>query len=226
MSSIHKHYDKNEIRVTVEAPLAMFSHPELKAEAYSYSMIPVSAARGILDCCYWHPYFTWRIDSITVCNEITRLNVKTLNVADRISAEAVKKCMKLGVDLPAYYAEGSNSQLLNNSFLKNVKYGIAAHVELRPGYGNEYIQKALEITEKRLKHGKCFKQPTCGRKELPAVVKLWDGSPLPVHPSLCGVKDMGVMFHDFDYTQDVEHEGKPEFRHVELHDGVYSVERS
>lgn len=43
------------IRIEVWGDKACFTRPEFKVERISYDVITPSAARGILDCVYWHP---------------------------------------------------------------------------------------------------------------------------------------------------------------------------
>lgn len=213
----------NRVQILVEAPFAMFAQPELHAEAYSYPMITVSAARGILDAIYWHPQFKWRIDQIVVANEIRRINVKTNGVGSKIPTTAVITAIEKGTEINPCYVTGKEAQMFNSSMLVDVKYGITAHIVLTPGEIYETLQKSLSVTHDRLKAGHCHHQPTCGRKELIASVKPWDGTPLHVHESLRGEKDLGIIFHDFQYSDDMAAEGEPEFRHVVLNNGIYNV---
>lgn len=58
------------VRIHTWADLALFQRPEMSIDKCSYDMITPSAARGLLECIYWHPGMLWIIDRIFVLNSI------------------------------------------------------------------------------------------------------------------------------------------------------------
>ena len=79
------------IRIEVWGDKACFTRPEFKVERISYDVITPSAARGILDCVYWHPGLKWKIDRIYVLNPIKYVDFKRNEVKTRLNGNKAIK---------------------------------------------------------------------------------------------------------------------------------------
>ena len=92
--------------------------------------------------------------------------------------------------------------------LRDVRYGIAAHLEIiRPDIGPDGKPlvnpeaKHLESFKRRALKGQFFHQPYLGTREFPASFELVDEFP-PCPDEFRGEKNMGMMLHDLQFTPD------------------------
>jgi CRISPR-associated protein Cas5d len=103
--------------------------------------------------------------------------------------------------------------------LKNVRYGIEAHVEvlspeLKDGKPIENPEaKHLRQFKDRARTGGCFHHPYLGTREFPANFELVEEFP-PCHESLNGERVLGYMLHDIVFIAD------PEGKVIESNQGV------
>ena len=58
------------VKIRVWGDYALFQRPEMVEDKCSYDIITPSAARGVMDCIYWHPGLVWVIDRIYIQNPI------------------------------------------------------------------------------------------------------------------------------------------------------------
>lgn len=210
------------IRITVWGPSACFTRPEMKTERVTYDVMTPSAARGILEAIYWHPGLLWVVDSITVCNPIQFANVRRNEVKSTISASKVRSVMEHGKG-ELYIATSQDIQQRAAMILRDVEYVIEAHfVMTDKATPSDNAGKFQDIMKRRLEKGQCFHTPYLGCREFPAHFAPCLGVP-PCHPELTGVKDLGYMLWDMDYS-DPENI-RPLFFRATLVDGVLKVPR-
>lgn len=183
---------------------ASFNRPEMKVERVSYDMMTPSAARGILEAIYWKPEMRWVVDEIHVLSPIRFTQVRRNEVAGTIpvkGATGVSAAMKeergsLGIDV------SSHRQQRAGMILKDVRYGIRAHVEIVAGGANPVPEaKHLDMFKRRATKGQFFHHPYLGNREFPAYFRLIET--LPETPEeLRDPRDLGWMLHDIVYRED------------------------
>ncbi len=174
------------VDVMVWGKYGLFSEPITRAggEKNSYPVPTYEAAKGILKSVYWKPTFIWVIEKIRVMNQI-RTFPRSANPSDWNSPV---------------------NQLSVYSCLIEPCYQIRAHIEwnfLRDDLApDRSFSKHLEIARRWIGRG--------GRRDIflgtrdcqgyaePCVFGegegFYDGS---------GTKDLGIMFHGFDYPSEV-----------------------
>ena len=208
------------IRVEVWGDYALFTRPEMKTERVSYDVMTPSAARGLLESIYWHPGMKWCIDRIHVCSPIRFTNIRRNEVKDTISARKVKTVMEKGQG-ELYLATPESIQQRAAMVLRDVHYVIDAHFDLTenavPG---DNAGKFQDIIKRRLERGQCYSMPYFGTREFPAHFRRCTELP-PCPDELKGVRDLGWMLLDMDYTdpQNIT----PQFFRASLTDGVMVV---
>lgn len=208
------------IRVEVWGDYALFTRPEMKTERVSYDVMTPSAARGLLESIYWHPGMKWCIDRIHVCSPIRFTNIRRNEVKDTISARKVKTVMEKGQgDL--YLATPESIQQRAAMVLRDVHYVIDAHFDLTENAApGDNAGKFQDIIKRRLERGQCYSMPYFGTREFPAHFRRCTELP-PCPDELKGVRDLGWMLLDMDYTnpQNIT----PRFFRASLTDGVMVV---
>lgn len=133
------------IRILVSAPLALFARPEFQYDKYSYDIITPTAARGVMECIYWHPGLQWIIDRIYILNPIQYADISDIT---------------------------SNNHILA---LHNVSYVIQAHFKLtQNATPSDNVGKFTDIIRRRLKKGPLYKEPYLGSKEYPAKIEFFN----------------------------------------------------
>ena len=208
------------IRVEVWGDYALFTRPEMKTERVSYDVMTPSAARGLLESIYWHPGMKWCIDRIHVCSPIRFTNIRRNEVKDTISARKVKTVMEKGQG-ELYLATPESIQQRAAMVLRDVHYVIDAHFDstenAAPG---DNAGKFQDIIKRRLERGQCYSMPYFGTREFPAHFRRCTELP-PCPDELKGVRDLGWMLLDMDYTnpQNIT----PRFFRASLTDGVMVV---
>ena len=208
------------IQVEVWGDYALFTRPEMKTERVSYDVMTPSAARGLLESIYWHPGMKWRIDRIHVCSPIRFTNIRRNEVKDTISARKVKTAMEKGKG-ELYLATPESIQQRAAMVLRNVHYVIDAHFDLTESAApGDNAGKFQDIIKRRLERGQCYSAPYFGTREFPAHFRRCTELP-PCPEELKGVRDLGWMLLDMDYTdpQNIT----PRFFRASLTDGVMVV---
>lgn len=208
------------IRVEVWGDYALFTRPEMKTERVSYDVMAPSAARGLLESIYWHPGMKWCIDRIHVCSPIRFTNIRRNEVKDTISARKVKTVMEKGQG-ELYLATPESIQQRAAMVLRDVHYVIDAHFDLTENAApGDNAGKFQDIIKRRLERGQCYSMPYFGTREFPAHFRRCTELP-PCPDELKGVRDLGWMLLDMDYTnpQNIT----PRFFRASLTDGVMVV---
>lgn len=208
------------IRVEVWGDYALFTRPEMKTERVSYDVMTPSAARGLLESIYWHPGMKWCIDRIHVCSPIRFTNIRRNEVKDTISARKVKTVMEKGQG-ELYLATPESIQQRAAMVLRVVHYVIDAHFDLTENAApGDNAGKFQDIIKRRLERGQCYSMPYFGTREFPAHFRRCTELP-PCPDELKGVRDLGWMLLDMDYTnpQNIT----PRFFRASLTDGVMVV---
>lgn len=208
------------IRVEVWGDYALFTRPEMKTERVSYDVMTPSAARGLLESIYWHPGMKWCIDRIHVCSPIRFTNIRRNEVKDTISARKVKTVMEKGQG-ELYLATPESIQQRAAMVLRDVHYVIDARFDLTENAApGDNAGKFQDIIKRRLERGQCYSMPYFGTREFPAHFRRCTELP-PCPDELKGVRDLGWMLLDMDYTdpQNIT----PRFFRASLTDGVMVV---
>ena len=208
------------IRVEVWGDYALFTRPEMKTERVSYDVMTPSAARGLLESIYWHPGMKWCIDRIHVCSPIRFTNIRRNEVKDTISARKVKTVMEKGQG-ELYLATPESIQQRAAMVLRDVHYVIDAHFDFTENAApGDNAGKFQDIIKRRLERGQCYSMPYFGTREFPAHFRRCTELP-PCPDELKGVRDLGWMLLDMDYTnpQNIT----PRFFRASLTDGVMVV---
>ena len=208
------------IRVEVWGDYALFTRPEMKTERVSYDVMTPSAARGLLESIYWHPGMKWCIDRIHVCSPIRFTNIRRNEVKDTISARKVKTVMEKGQG-ELYLATPESIQQRAAMVLRDVHYVIDAHFDLTENAApGDNAGKFQDIIKRRLERGQCYSMPYFGTREFPAHFRRCTELP-PCPDELKGVRDLGWMLLDMDYSND---DGiRPMFFRASMKDGVITV---
>ena len=208
------------IRVEVWGDYALFTRPEMKTERVSYDVMTPSAARGLLESIYWHPGMKWCIDRIHVCSPIRFTNIRRNEVKDTISARKVKTVMEKGQG-ELYLATPESIQQRAAMVLRDVHYVIDAHFDLTENAApGDNAGKFQDIIKRRLDRGQGYSMPYFGTRDFPAHFRRCTELP-PCPDELKGVRDLGWMLLDMDYTnpQNIT----PRFFRASLTDGVMVV---
>ena len=227
-----------ELKVIVEGKRACFTRPEMKAERVSYDVPTPGALEGLLKSIYWKPAIRYVIDQIIIFNPIEFETVRRNEVKSKVSYSKMKSLMKEtegkeGQEVsvksdPTVYTSLDRTQR-SSLILKNVKYGIAFHIE-QTGLKNE---KEKEECNPQIKHeeeflrrcrkGQCFRTPCLGCSEFPADVQLTDDFDLSqVCSENRGRKDLGFMLYRVAFKD----HGKPvngDWQHPVFSDEADSV---
>jgi CRISPR-associated protein Cas5d len=200
-----------ELKVIVTGKRACFTRPEMKAERVSYDVPTPGALEGLLKSVYWKPAIRYIIDQIIVFNPIEFETVRRNEVKSKVSYSKMKSLMKetegkegqrISVKSdPTVYASLDRTQR-SSLILKNVKYGIAFHIE-QTGLQNEREKKEgnpqvkhEEEFLRRCRKGQCFRTPCLGCSEFPANIQLIDDFDLSqVCTENHGEKDLGFMLY-------------------------------
>ena len=150
----------------------------------------------------------WIVDANHVLRPIRFMPIRRNEVSGKIpvaGAAGVSKAMSsaagaLGTDIQS--ARQQRAALV----LRDVRYGLEAHVEVLDGDGLDAPEaKHLEMFKRRAAKGQFFHHPYLGNREFPAHFELVDEiSSAP--EDFLGERDLGWMLHDFEYVE--EDEGK------------------
>ena len=195
------------IKLKVWGDYASFNRPEMKVERVSYDVMTPSAARGILEAIHWKPGMKWSVDEIHVLAPIRFTHVRRNEVSGTIATQGIAAAMR-GELVELGIAVEEHRQQRAAMILRDVCYGIAAHVEIiRPDSGpdgNPLVNpeaKHLESFKRRAAKGQFFHQPYLGTREFPASFELIEDFP-SCPDELCGEHKLGLMLQDMEFTED------------------------
>lgn len=206
------------IAIKVQGSYALFCRPEMKAERVSYDVITPSAARAVIEACYFKPAIRWIIDRIHVLNEIRFDNIRRNEVENVISSRNVLLAIN-GKPADLHQYASLERQQRASMLLRDVAYIIEAHFALTDKAGPEDTEeKHYNIALRRLKKGQCFFQPYLGCREFSAKVELIEGD-IPDSYYKNTEKDLGWMLWDIDYKNDKT----PIFYRPVMKDGIINV---
>jgi CRISPR-associated protein Cas5d len=196
------------IKLMVWGDYASFNRPEMKVERVSYDVMTPSAARGILEAIHWKPGIKWVVDEIHVFAPIRFTHVRRNEVSCKIPTKGNVAAAMRGEPVALGAAVEEFRQQRAAMILRNVHYGIAAHLEIiRPDMGPDGKPlanpeaKHLESFKRRASKGQFFHQPYLGTREFPASFELVDEFPA-CPDELRGERDLGIMLHDLEFTPD------------------------
>lgn len=231
------------VRLMVWGPYASFNRPEMKVERVSYEVITPSAARGILEAIYWKPEFRWIIDRIRVLSPVRFTHVRRNEISVRIPARSVEAVMRRGSGSLGLAVEDYRQQRAAR-ILRDVRYGIEAHVEVFEPTENDGTTlahpeaKHLEAFKRRAGRGQYFHHPYLGCREFPAFFRLLrDGEEFPpCPPELRGERNLGFMLWDVLFREDPQGgvvesnrgrrvRAEPRFFEARMREGVIEVPR-
>ena len=207
------------VQMEVWGDYACWSRPELKTERYSYDVPTPSGARGMLESVYWHPGLRWHIDKVYVMNPIRFTNLRRNEVKSKILASAILS--EANGKAASYIDRNEDIQQRATTMLRDVHYVIEAHFEMTDkASASDNPGKFQDIIKRRLERGQCYSMPYFGTREFPAHFRRCTELP-PCPDELKGVRDLGWMLLDMDYTnpQNIT----PRFFRASLTDGVMVV---
>jgi len=196
------------IKLLVWGDYASFNRPEMKVERVTYDVMTPSAARGILEAIHWKPGIRWVVDAIHVLAPIRFTTVRRNELKGVIPTKgALAKAMKgENVEVGMDVADSGNRAQRAATILRNVRYGIEAHIEvLRPdvdarGRALDHPEaKHLETFKRRAAKGQFFHQPYFGTREFPADFELVEVLPA-APPELGGERKLGWMLNDIEFV--------------------------
>ncbi|MCR8547609.1 type I-C CRISPR-associated protein Cas5c [Salipiger sp. P9] len=211
------------IKLLIKGDYACFTRPEMKVERVSYDVMTPSAARGIIEAIHWKPAILWVIDRIHVLAPVRFENIRRNEIASKIPASNVKTAMKAGSVAGLHLNVDEDRQQRAMMALRNVVYGVEAHLEMTPKAGPEdNPAKHIEMARRRAEKGQHFHQPCLGVREFPADVTLVEGFPETALPAADRNRDLGWMLYDIAYDR-----GRDAlFFHARMEDGVIDVEKA
>lgn len=196
---------------------ALISRPEMKTERVSYDCITPSAARGLIESCYWHPGLRWHIDRIYVLSPIRFTNLRRNEVRSKISASNILTDAKSG--RTSCIVTRDDIQQRAAMMLRDVHYVIEAHFEMTDrASASDNPGKFQDIVKRRLRNGQCYSQPYFGCRECTAHVGLWEKGQIP---TIGETRDLGWMLYDMDYSDPSDI--RPMFFRAQMVNGVIDL---
>lgn len=231
------------IKLEVWGDYASFNRPEMKVERVSYDVITPSAARGILEAIYWKPEMSWVVDRIWVLAPIRFTHIRRNELSVKIPQKNVQAAMSGGAGDLTIMVEDKRQQRTAR-ILRNVRYGIEAHIEVREPTTRDGVvlehpeAKHLESFKRRAAKGQYFHHPYLGCREFPANFRLLDDHErfIKADPNaeLSGERDLGYMLWDIVFSEDPNGKiiesnrgrklrAEPRFFRAVMRDGVIQV---
>lgn len=225
----------------VSGDFACFTRPEMKVERVSYDVMTPSAARAVFEAILWKPAIRWQVSRIEVLNPIKWINLRRNEVGCVASTRNIETAMKSGTGHLGIFVEDERQQRAG-LFLRDVKYRIHAHFELRdpsfhkPNYPHlskrnisddeSHLEnepnaavKFMSMFERRAAKGQCVNQPYLGCREFAAHYSLVDAN--AVSSAVTETRDLGWMLYDMDYSDAAD--PKPRFFRAQLVSGALRV---
>jgi len=196
---------KEIVRIKVEGEFACFTRPDLKVERMTYPCMTPSAARGILDCILWKPEFQWYVRRVLILNPVQFFSVKR----NEINAKQGRNPILI---------EEKRAQR-NSVVLKDVSYIIETSIHQYPVSDKNPPIKYVEMFERRVRKGQCWRRPYLGTREFSAEFTEPDGTEKPIADTI----PIGSMLFDIFYDE----KGRPQplfFYDVVVNKGVLSCE--
>lgn len=209
-----------EFGLEVSGDFACFTRPEMKGERFTYDVITPSAARAVFDAILWKPAIQWQITRIEVMNPIKFMNIKRNEINHAISPINAKSMMKgTGKSIIVDSSLSKNRMQRHSVILKDVRYRIYARIVMTKKMGErDDLKKFTALFYKRLRNGRCFKQPYLGCREFSAhFSEITDRTEKPLDIT----EDLGFMVMDMNYGA-----GKkdlPLYFHAQMENGVIKV---
>lgn len=206
----------------VSGDYACFTRPEMKVERVSYDVMTPSAARAVFEAILWKPPVRWHIRRIEVLMPLCWINLRRNEVGSRISIRNVTAAMNNSAAL-ALNIEDERQQRAG-LFLRDVRYRLHADMEvLAERLESDHPEKYFAMFERRAGKGQCINQPYLGCREFAADFRLVDptGEPAAIPPELMGVRPLGWMLHDFDYSDRAN--PMPRYFNANMVDGVVEI---
>ena len=204
------------ISVHVWGEYACFTRPEMKVERVSYDVPTPSAARGILESILWKPAIEWRVCTIEVLKPIRWAAIRRNEVGSQGSWKLARQAMNRGQLADGITVEDDRQQRAA-LVLRDVAYVIHGEFLMTERAGlDDNEGKFLDMFRRRVAKGQCYRRPYLGTREFAAHF-----GPVPeAYGAIPGVRDLGWMFYDFDYSTTPP--GDRFFR-AELRDGTVEV---
>jgi len=182
---------RNSVEFKIYGKYALFSDPITRpgGEKFSYQVPTYQALKGCLESIYWKPTFIWYIDAVRVVKKIQTESkgIRTLK-------------MNGGQDL-SYY-----------TYLKDVEYQVLAHFEWneqRPDLAHDRNEnKHHEMAKRAIRQGG-RRDVFLGTRECYGYVEPCEFGKEVAHDGQepyydnYGDLDFGVMFHGFDYPDEI-----------------------
>jgi CRISPR-associated protein Cas5d len=142
-----------------------------------------SAARGVLDCILWKPEFIWHVQKILVLNPVKFHSVKR--------NEINKKQGKTPIIIEVDRAQR------NSIILKDVAYIIEASVFQKEPDAKNPPKKYVEMFNRRVRKGQCWRRPFLGTREFAAEFGLPNAADVSIQADI----PIGSMFLDMWYDE-------------------------
>lgn len=226
----------------VSGDFACFTRPEMKVERVSYDIMTPSAARAVFEAILWKPSIRWQVSKIEVLHPIKWINLRRNELGCVASTRNIETTMKSGSGQLGIFIEDERQQRAG-LFLRDVKYRIHAHFELRdPGFHKPNFphlskrsvnaddsdlenepnveMKFKRMFERRAAKGQCVNQPYLGCREFAANFNLVDANAV-LPEAVPETRDFGWMLYDLDYSDAAD--PRPRFFRSQLVNGVLNV---
>jgi CRISPR-associated protein Cas5d len=142
-----------------------------------------SAARGILDCILWKPEFRWHVHRIIVLNPVKFASIKRNEINKRQGKTPI-------------VIEENRAQR-NSIVLKDVAYIIEASVYDAISPVKNPTKKYVEMFNRRVQKGQCWRRPFLGTREFAAEFGLPTGDDVPIQEPI----PIGSLFLDMWYNE-------------------------
>ncbi len=197
------------IVVDLFGDFACLSRPECKVERCTYPVPTPSAIRGILSAIYSKPNeFYWQVRKIEVMKPIRYISFMRNEVKNRVSKSPI-------------LVEEVRTQR-NAVMLRDVYYRVTADLIKRDTFPGTTAQLYVQARN-RIRHGKCYYQPSFGTRECVCYFAEPDLQMQPIASNL----DLGLMLYDvFDLDCFVvESKTKPfiSMFHAKMEQGVITI---
>jgi CRISPR-associated protein Cas5d len=142
-----------------------------------------SAARGILDCVLWKPEFVWSVQRILVLKPVKFASVKRNEINKKQGRTPI-------------VVEENRAQR-NSVILKDVAYIIEACVAHATSPVTNPTRKYVEMFNRRVSRGQCWRRPYLGTREFAAEFGHPDATDKPIAEDI----PIGSMFLDMWYDE-------------------------